>query len=777
MKARTWWPRVLGAWLLMVPGVLAFQPIFGGWAGHVPALVGVTTGTLLAVVAVALHFGPALWVGAILLCYLLLGGPIAAPETVSAGFLPTVATVRRLVVLIWESWSEILTVAVPAVDIPGPAAAPLLLGMVAATAFVGVVLRTRSVVAPLLIPVGWLGAGIALGIHHVPDAWWLGIVTGAGMLVWTTVHRLQRRRDVNARFLVRRARGFSSTAWKAFTAGTVIALACGTALGVNLVSGAPGRQVLRDHVTPPLNLSDYPSPLTKFRFYEVNLEDEVLFTVDALPPGGRLRLAVMDHWDGVVFNVSQDSRRYLRVGREMPWQPEGELVQATITAEGYSDVWVPSFGEPSRVEFSGPRSQAVARSLHLNQDTGQLLTSTGIAPGNSIQVASTNQAPLSAEARGELAGRGIGPVPPGRFPLIPEVLSETGRSWAESGRTPYEQLSLIEEKLRTEGRFSDGRNNDSRAGHTAERLAFMFNSDQYVGDDEQYAVAMALMASQLGIPVRVVLGFYPEQAPAPGQPWQVLGAHAHVWVEANIEGAGWVSFDPTPPRDQLPNPDNTVPKPQPKPRVESPPLPPERYEDEQVQTEEENVDLKEPEEEPGDLRPLLIAIGIGLGSVLLLLSPLLLVAAWKLRRRRHRRNRGTTADQIAGAWGEVVDRARDLGFTTLVGSTRRETAEELQQTYPELGIEPLATRIDSQVFGADEPSRKARDESWQESDLLRRSLLMTRPWYARAVALFSVRSLRRGRSEAAEVSSTPKRDPRARRAEEQPEASRGARRN
>ena len=777
MSARVWWPRVLGAWFLLLPGVVAFQPTFGGWAGYVPALVGVTTGTLLAVVAAALHFGPALWVGAVLLCYLLLGGPIAAPETVSAGFLPTVTTVRRLVVLTWESWSEILTVAIPAVDIPGPAAAPLLLGLVAATAFVGVVLRTRSVVGSLLIPIGWLAAGIAFGIRNAPAAWWLGIAMGAGALVWATVHRLWRRRDVNARFLVSRARGRSSTAWKAFTAGAVIALAAVMAFGVNLATGASQRQVLRDQVVPPLNLSDYPSPLTKFRFYEVNLEDEVLFTVESMPAGGRLRLAVMDHWDGVVFNVSQDSGRYLRVGREMPWQPEGDLVRTTITAEGYSDVWVPSFGEPSRVEFSGPHSEVVGRSLHLNQDSHQLLTTAGIASGNGIEMTSTNQAPLSAEARDGLSERGIGPVPPGRFPLIPEVLSETGRLWAGSATTPYEQLRIIEEQLRTNGRFSDGRNNDSRAGHTAERLAFMFNSEQYVGDDEQYAVAMALMASQLGIPVRVVLGFYPEEQPAEGQPWQVLGAHAHVWVEANIDGAGWVSFDPTPPRTQLPNPDNTVPKPQPKPRVESPPLPPERHEDEQVQTEEENVDLKEPEEEPADLRGLFAVIGISLGGLVLLMSPLLLIALWKLRRRQRRKVRGTTADQIAGAWGEVVDRARDLGFTSLVGRTRRETAAELQQDYPDLGIEPLATRIDAQVFGAEEPGQEARDESWNDSDLLRRSLLMTRPWYSRAGALFSLRSLRRSRAETIDGPSAPTRDSQARRAEEEPAATRGTRRS
>lgn len=777
MKARSRWLRVFGAWLLLLPGVMAFQPTFGGWAGYGPPLLGVTAGALLAVVAVGLHFGPALWLGAVALTYLLLGGPVAAPETVSAGFLPTVATLRRLVVLVWESWSELLTVAIPAADIPGPAAAPLLLGILASAAFVGVALRTRAVVLPLLIPVGWLAVGIAFGVRNAPSSWWLGAVLGMGLLVWSTGHRLQRRRDVNARFLVRRAKGLSSTTWKAFTAAVVIAVACGAALGVNLIPTGSTRQVLRDEVVPPLNLSELSSPLTKFRFYEVNQEKEVLFTVTDMPAGGRLRLAVMDSWDGVVFNVSKDSGRHLRVGREMPWQPPGTLVQPRITAQEYSDVWVPSFGEPARVEFTGRDSEALGRSLHLNQDTAQLLTTVPFSTDNQVTVTSTNLAPLSAEEREQLLGRGLGPAAPGRFPLIPEVVSETGRQWAAEGGSPYEQLRLIEEQLRTNGRFSDGRNNDSRAGHTAERLAFMFNSEQLIGDDEQYAVAMALMASQLGIPVRVVLGFYPEETPAAGQPWEVLGSHAHVWVEADIEGAGWVSFDPTPPRTQLPTPDDTVPKPQPKPRVDSPPLPPDRYEDEQVQTEEENVDLKDPEEEGHDLRPLLMIIGISLGTLLLLLSPLLVIAMLKLRRRKRRRVRGTVADQIAGAWGEVVDRARDMGFVSPLSLTRRETAEELQQDYPELGIEPLATRVDAQVFGAEEPSEQERDESWQESDALRRSLLRTRPWYARAAALFSLRSLRGGRVEATEGSSRPKRDSRARRAEAEPKKPRGPRRS
>ena len=65
-----------------------------------------------------------------------------------------------------------------------------------------------------------------------------------------------------------------------------------------------------------MNLQEYPSPLTKYRLYELNQKDDVLFTVSGTPAGGRLRLAVMDEWNGVVFNVSQNSGEYLRVGRD-----------------------------------------------------------------------------------------------------------------------------------------------------------------------------------------------------------------------------------------------------------------------------------------------------------------------------------------------------------------------------------------------------------------------------------------------------------------------------
>ena len=57
--------------------------------------------------------------------------------------------------------------------------------------------------------------------------------------------------------------------------------------------------------------------------------------------------------------------------------------------------------------------------------------------------------------------------------------------------------------------YSDGSTSASPAGHTSARIASLLTQPALVGDEEQYAVTMALMARELGLPARVVLGFVP----------------------------------------------------------------------------------------------------------------------------------------------------------------------------------------------------------------------------------------------------------------------------
>ncbi|MDO9288593.1 MAG: transglutaminase domain-containing protein, partial [Thermodesulfovibrionales bacterium] len=73
---------------------------------------------------------------------------------------------------------------------------------------------------------------------------------------------------------------------------------------------------------------------------------------------------------------------------------------------------------------------------------------------------------------------------------------------------------------------------------------FLFNSKQ--GYCEHYATSMALMLRAVGIPSRIVTGFFGGERNKYGGYVIVRQSNAHSWVEAAIDGS-WKRFDPTPP--------------------------------------------------------------------------------------------------------------------------------------------------------------------------------------------------------------------------------------
>lgn len=745
------WPRVLGAWALLLPGVIAFQPTFGGFRGYLAAFVGVTMGAVLALVAARFRWSIALSGLALVAAYLVLGGPIVLPETTIAGVVPTPTTLGGLALLTFQGWSDLLTVATPAGDLAGPASVPLMAGLIVGAVLVGVVRRTRAVSWPLLLPLAWLAFCIAFGVRTAPTAIWLGSALGVGALAWLTAHRLAEARDANSRILLRRDKGLTRTAARAISAGVVTALAAAAALGVNVAAAERvNRQVLRDDVTPPLNLHELVSPLMKYRLYELTLKDEVLFRVEGMPEGTRLRLAVLDTYDGNVFNVSRETNQYLNVGRDLPRSPEGDLADVTVTAVGYQDVWVPTFGDSSRLVFTGSEAEAQAEGLHYNRDSLQLLTTHPLAEGSSFRVTAVPVVVADAEEREGMLQAGLGRAPLADVTRVPDVLVKAATDWTAEATSTYQQLEIIENRLRSEGFYSDGSDGLSRSGHTTERLSTMFNAPQWVGDDEQYATAMAVMATQLGIPARVVMGFHPLEEDAPSDVWEVTGTEAHVWVEGHLDGFGWISFDPTPDRDKLPQTDVPRPKPRPKPQVDPPPNPPEKLPEEPIVADEDavNVDEKEEEEEEITIPYVLYIVAAAAGAGVLAMTPFLVILAIKARRAARRRTRGAVTDQLAGAWDEVVDRARDLGHIAPTSRTRREAAANLAEAFPEAPVAPMAHRVDAAIFGAVEPDARHSEAAWAEVKTVRSALLGAIPWYSRPAAVFSTRSLRRRRTEA-----------------------------
>mgnify|MGYP000603190415 CR=1 FL=1 len=111
----------------------------------------------------------------------------------------------------------------------------------------------------------------------------------------------------------------------------------------------------------------------------------------------------------------------------------------------------------------------------------------------------------------------------------------------------------------------------SLPGHSARRLiTLVTDPSRMIGDHEQYAVAMALMARELGIPARVIYGY------RVGSGQTITGDQVGAWPELYLDGLGWVTFDPTPSTDRVWDEEDQPKPPETQPYVENPPPPPEK---------------------------------------------------------------------------------------------------------------------------------------------------------------------------------------------------------
>lgn len=743
MNRRSALPDLVGPaiWsvLLMLPGALAFQPAFGDMRGYLVGGLGVIGGVAVAVLSARLRWSVLPTLLALLAVYFLLGGPIALPGTTIAD-LP--ATMGRLSVLIVQSWRDLLTVTPPAGDFVGPAVVPWLAGLVLGCLVATTALRTRRSVPAALVALVWLGTGIAFGVRQVPAAVAVGALQGLTALGWLTWRQATTERDANQDLLVNQNSQRTATIRRLATAAAVLVAACSVSgFAVAATSDRVNRQVLRDHVAPPLNLADYPTPLAKYRLYETDLAEQELMTVTGLPKGARLRLATMDTYDGSVYNVSQVTSDYVRVGSRFGEPGPGTRAQVQITVGAYQGVWLPTVGTPHALAVDSPNASRQANGLYVNRVTGNALTTVSLTAQDRITVdADVPDQPTSTDDD-RLRPLGAGPRAVPTATGVPEVLSPFASDVVAGAGTAFEQLEALEAALR-QGYYSDGSDGISRSGHTTERLTSMFSGELLIGDDEQYATAMALMANQLGIPSRVVLGFYPPAGVETGGAWRVTGDQAHVWVEADLDQVGWVIFDPTPDRDRIPK--TQVPQPQPKPRplVDPPPNPPEQPQDEPL------LDNHDVTEDDGDQSAipwlglaLRVAAAVGAGG--LLAAPFLIILWLKRRRRATRRTDAYVRGRFAAGWQDITDHARDLGVSQPGYLTRRECAGNLSVAFAEADLTVLAEELDRGTFSAHEPHSSEAEGVWLRVDQARAAMSRAVPWHRRVKGAVSVRSLAR----------------------------------
>lgn len=726
---------------LLLIALLGFFPPFGTWMFLLAAFGGLLIGGGTALFAYRFRLNILNSVLVAIAGYFIFGTAFALTGQGFLAVLPTLQTLLALARGAVFSWRDSVTISTPIETPDYMGVMPYMAALVSSLIMGLLALRwlphhrtsaLRAAVAALPALVVYL----ATLIVGTPEPF-LGLVRGILFalvgIVWLGWRRgLENVASTEARKGLERRR-LTGTA---IIAGAAVAVTGILGFVANPAIDAH-RFVLREELTPPFDPYNYESPLAGFRQYTKLLNDTALFTVNGLQQGDKIRLAALDEYSGKKWqapspeDAGADSGAYSLVGRDVP---RNDFITASQTRDievyvnGYKDIWLPSIGSATSLDLTKGALAPRRAELRFNGKTGTGVVTGGLREGDSYRVqAQLQNVPLEGQ---------LDNVPVAELDLpdaepAPAALVEAMQKFTAEETSPYRQLRAIEEAIKAQGYLSHGTASDqapSRAGHGLDRMQELFDLTYMIGDEEQYASAMALMARELGYPSRVVVGFAPKSVT--GASTQIRGSDVTAWVEVPFEGFGWAAFDPTP--DQTDAPVNTAEEPQTKPRaqVRQPPQT-EAQPDELITAADRPAD--DPSDDRGDWPAWAIALVTALAvPIILYCIPLLIF--WFIRARRRRiRHQGDSDRQIAGAWDEAIDRLAELGYAIPERATRLVIAKAL---HPELV--PVAHTADRAVFGSERLAEEEAAAVWAESErIIRQAGLDAKPW-RRQLAKFRI---------------------------------------
>ncbi len=231
------------------------------------------------------------------------------------------------------------------------------------------------------------------------------------------------------------------------------------------------------------------------------------------------------YWRGAVFNRIHGQRWFREVNVPAE-QPEfgGQLVDQTI------------YSEPAASRFLIALDRAALIKLpRIKRSPDGVFEYVGSVGKRQNYTASSEPKGIVASSR---------PINESFYLQLPDKLSPKIIKLAEDisrrGRNDHQRLELLEKY------FSNGGYRYSLHGlPTGERALeqFLFESKQ--GHCEFFASAFAVLLRAAGVPCRLVGGYVGGEYNELGGYYLVSEDMAHVWVEAFIEGNGWLRIDPS----------------------------------------------------------------------------------------------------------------------------------------------------------------------------------------------------------------------------------------
>lgn len=633
----------------------------------------------------------------------------------------------------------------------------------------------RSVFAPvlaLIMPLFGLvlGSSVVRPIEQAVTGC-VAFVLALGWLVWRSADA--RRASLAQAGATVRGRSLG----RSLAGVVVIALAGGAGVLVSpSLTAAMTRDVPRAVVHPELETVMHSSPLSAFRQYrEADSLDRLLFTVEAPQSIERVRIATLDHYDGVTMRAASDHEQFRRVASTVP-RGDASLQRAEITMAEYDMPWVPLAGDLVAIDFQSPKRAALSDAFFYQPTSGSgvELAAAGFEAGDRLieQVAQSDAVTLST-------------AQPSRAHATYDetVVPESLKTWVNDQNVAKNGAGFVEllERLRARGFLSHSivqgeasaawmqqygvtAFEPSRAGHSTARIDRLFsdlNTRQAeagaasededlvaaVGDDEQFAVAAALMADQLGFDTRVVLGvtLVPgEHANVPScELGACTGSNLTAWLEVRDAATGtWVTADVTPQHEVAPKPEATLTSdPKHATEVLTPHgetiAPPEATPGQQgAAPEKTDAGPKWWHALLGPLRVTAIAIL----ALLVLAAPLIMVGWIKRRTLRAQRHSGGPSQRVVSGWNALVDTALDYGAPRPTTETRTEYASVLGGD--EVLAQALAAYADEAAFGFAELSEQGANDYWEQIDEARNGFAISHTRRERLRAYASTRSIR-----------------------------------
>jgi len=272
-----------------------------------------------------------------------------------------------------------------------------------------------------------------------------------------------------------------------------------------------------------------------------------LFTVEASRPA-YWRMVSLDAFDGETWRSSRGSPGGAPVspGSLPPNDPNnptevGTLTQV-VTFDQLRSIYLPAAYPPVRMTAVPPgmvRYDPMDSLLEAPAGTDKgfsyTVVSDEVTPAPDQLDAITSLTPFGNDLR-------YTQVPDN----TPDRIRQIAHQWTDDQPTPFGKILAIQDRLRTTFHYDLS---PPAAPKGTNQIQYFLTTSK-TGYCVQFASAMAVLLRELGIPARVAVGFTPGTPdPKDHSLWRVNTGNAHTWVEVLFPGLGWLSFEPTPTRE------------------------------------------------------------------------------------------------------------------------------------------------------------------------------------------------------------------------------------